>query len=732
MPTFLHPALLAGLALVAVPVLIHLINMFRHRRVTWAAMEFLLESQRRSRRWIILRQLLLLLMRMAAVAAVVLIVARPRLPNRLGAALGTGSVHHVVLLDDSFSMSDREGETSAMERGKQALRRIVTTAAEGPAPASVTLLRFSHAAREAAAPDWLEERIDATMLSQFEQTLGRIQATNLDVGPDEAVASLDELLGPAEDEQRVIYIVSDFRRRQWSEAEQLPAALRNAAAGNAQLHLVACVDRQHENLAIAALRALPSVQAAGVPMQLEVSVNNFGAEPARNVVVALEENGRPRPSVMMDEIEPGQQATRRFNVNFPNAGQHVITARLQGDAVSVDNTRFAVMDVSATVPTLLVDGGAATIDARFLTTALAPGGLGRTGVSPRIELPEFLERRSLDPFRTIFILNVDQLSRSAVEALESFVSGGGGVAFFLGPETDSARFNEQLYRDGQGIFPLPLSASTALFASHTRQTPDLEVTPHPVFRVFEGQRNDFLKAVTINRYFAVAPHWQPPTGSQVIARLRNEAPLVVEKQHGDGRVVAFLTTAAPTWNNWSRNPSFVVAMLELNAYLASAGRAAPRHHVGDPLELQLAAALYEPQVRIAYQNGSERETIDVDAVAAADSLLKARLTNTPKPGVYTAQLLRTDGQSETRRYALNVSAEEGDLAMLSASELASELENVPYEYHRADDPQISDRDLAGFDLSRALVVLLLLALVAEQGLAFSASYHPPAEGAIRR
>ena len=48
MPTFLHQTLLWGLLIAGVPVLIHLINMFRHRRVPWAAMEFLLVSQRRN------------------------------------------------------------------------------------------------------------------------------------------------------------------------------------------------------------------------------------------------------------------------------------------------------------------------------------------------------------------------------------------------------------------------------------------------------------------------------------------------------------------------------------------------------------------------------------------------------------------------------------------------------------------------------------------------------------
>ena len=50
-------------AFAAAPVLIHLINMMRHRRVKWAAMEFLLQSYKKHRNWIWLKQLLLLAMR---------------------------------------------------------------------------------------------------------------------------------------------------------------------------------------------------------------------------------------------------------------------------------------------------------------------------------------------------------------------------------------------------------------------------------------------------------------------------------------------------------------------------------------------------------------------------------------------------------------------------------------------------------------------------------------------
>src|SRR5580704_17267458 len=121
--SFAYPSLLCFLPLVGLPVLIHLINLLRHRRVRWAAMEFLLQSQKRNRTWVILKQLLLLLLRMAAVAAVVLMAAQPRARNTLGALLGGGKTQHIILLDDSFSMSDRWGDTSAIKLAVDAVAR---------------------------------------------------------------------------------------------------------------------------------------------------------------------------------------------------------------------------------------------------------------------------------------------------------------------------------------------------------------------------------------------------------------------------------------------------------------------------------------------------------------------------------------------------------------------------------------------------------------------------------
>ena len=172
--SFLFPTLLTiGLPLIAVPILIHLINLRRQQRIRWAAMQFLLESQRRNRRWILLKQLLLLATRMAVIAVLVLMLAHLVLRNEWLSLLGRGTTHHLVLLDDSYSMSDRWDETTALNEGKRAVQAIVDQAAQQSDTQLITLLRFSEAAQLSAGaqPKVFAEPINDTFRSKLESLL---------------------------------------------------------------------------------------------------------------------------------------------------------------------------------------------------------------------------------------------------------------------------------------------------------------------------------------------------------------------------------------------------------------------------------------------------------------------------------------------------------------------------------------------------------------------------------
>src|SRR5690349_17791414 len=109
---FLNPGYLAAAAaLVSVPIIIHLINRLRFKRIRWAAMEFLLKAQKRMRRRLIIEQLILLALRCLLVALAGLLVLR-FVGFSLAGFEGKPNLH-LVLFDDTLSMADQWKENDA-------------------------------------------------------------------------------------------------------------------------------------------------------------------------------------------------------------------------------------------------------------------------------------------------------------------------------------------------------------------------------------------------------------------------------------------------------------------------------------------------------------------------------------------------------------------------------------------------------------------------------------------
>lgn len=738
--SFLFQSLLTiGLPLLALPLVIHLINLRRHRRIQWAAMDFLLESQKRNKRWILLKQLLLLAMRTVAIALAVFMLAGPVVKSGWAALFGQGVTHHLILLDDSYSMGDHWDETTAFNQAKRVATRVLEEARGRGDRQQVTLLRFSEAAKLAAGagPEFDRRPLDAKLLAELEKYLGKLEPSETGAGPAEALEAATRLPEPTVDETRIAYLVSDFRQRQWREGAQLRQLVDRLRQRVGKLMMVDCVYETRPNLAVTRLAPESGIRAAGVETWMEVAVANYGDKSAAGVTVAVEQDGARLPAVEIDEIPPGEETTRRFRVSFPNAGAHRLEARLETDAIDADNVRYFAATIPAAFPLLVIDGSPEGDDGYFLSNALSPGGRSLAGWSVRIEPPSFLRRHEeLGDYAAICLLDVPRMDDPEAAALENYVRNGGGVAMFLGPRTQRQFFNSRLFNDGAGLLPAPLDVPTQLVRESDDASADVRVTDHPALRVFAGQRNSFLGVAKVGVYYALDPEWQPPASGdvRVLARLRNGAPLVIEKRLGEGRVVVQLcklspkTTELGPWSNWSLNPVFPVYANELIGYLSAARRRFDDREVGAPLELAVPEAAYLPDVRVQAPGVGERDAVSIVA-SAKDGQYQIEAPGPVRSGVWEFHLKTREGKDETRTAAVNVPTGEGDLHRVEREALAETLRGIDYEFTPASQFSETGDQLAGTQLSDSLLYLLIGALVVEQLLAFSASYHPRAGAA---
>jgi hypothetical protein len=763
---FVHQALTWGFLLVLVPLLIHLINMMRHRRVKWAAMEFLLQAYKKHRKWIWLKQLILLLMRMAAIALIVAMLAQWITRGQWLDIFGGRPTHHYVVLDDSYSMSDRFGGASAYETGLAAIQRIGAQAAAQDTAQKFTLIRFSRAARASANGG---EETDFNQIADFnaevvapdfdvtlEEKRNTFHVTELSVGPEAALAALSQLVKQSGEENRLVYMVSDFRTGQWENPAEIRETLRQVERSPAEIQLVGCVKSTRQNLGIIDIRPANETQAAGVPLFVNVTVKNFSQEVARNVQLKvrtkfydpdMQQTVAPEnlvvtpvelPTILIEEIEAGQTVTRRSQAYFPEPGRHVIEASLPDDPVGADNYRWCVVDFPEDEPVLIVDGSTEQHHAYFLQSVFSPGGRANTGIRPEINTAAFLRDTTpevLAGYRAIYLLDVPRLDDRAIQNLEAYVEAGGGLCFFVGPNVNLSFYTNRLHRGGEGLFPLPLARDDLLPPEAMENTPDIEVTDHPVFGVFLGERNPFIRLVTVEQYLRAQQDWRPAPDStvQIAAFLRNRMPLAVERKFGEGRVMAMLTTLAPDWNNWGNDPSFVVVALKLQSYLASAQRTVESRPVGAPIAVQLEADKYRQDMQFIIPGETPEARLVIDRVAAkspTNSLvmdaaigrsLLAEEGETDRSGIYEAWPVTTAGEADVRRYALNVEPNEGDLATVGSKSLIENLDPVKTEFHYADEFSYEMSGAAGNNRSMLLMWLLLCLLGAEHVMAFFVS-----------
>jgi hypothetical protein len=368
-----------------------------------------------------------------------------------------------------------------------------------------------------------------------------------------------------------------------------------------------------------------------------------------------------------------------------------------------------------------------------LRIALDPGGRKAAGWTPQIEPPSFLRKHEeLPRFAAICLLDVPRLDDAEVAALEEYVRGGGGLALFLGGQTQPRFYNELLYRDGEGLLPAPLGVPSQLLRD-SQGAGDVRVADHPVFRVFAGQRNSFLSIARVNFYYALDPNWTLPESGdvRVIASVRNGAPLTMEKRLGAGRVVVHLCKLSPRptelgeWSNWAVNPVFPVFANELVGYLSAAQRRFDVRSVGEPLTLTVAEADYQPEVNIRPPDSTQSAMAVVPAAKNGQYLIEA--PGKPRSGVWQFELKTRKGKAETRYVAVNVPPAEGNLDLITQAELAERLRGVDYQYTLASGFTETQDELSGFRLADALLYTLAGVLIIEQLFAVSASYHPGAE-----
>ncbi len=434
--TFLNPILLIGLAGVAIPVLIHLLNRRRARVVQWGAMRFLLEAMASQNRRIRIEEIILLAMRCLLVALLAMALARPFLPSRtmvswalvipavlIAAVLvaiaaaswsqrrtrtrllavagvlillagvstlveqvlqhrfwesGAGDKDIVLVIDGSMSMTVEVDGKSNFQRAIDEARAVV----EAARPADAFGIVLAGEVPEEIVPAPSSDRREVLARLDSLQPVGGVMRVG------EAMESAARCLAEGSNAGKKVLIITDRQSTGWQlddpeQWEHIARRLTQPREGKAlpTKPTVVCrtlsLPETFNNAALAAVTLGRSVVGTDRDLKITAEVANTGTSPITPAAVELTVDGGQPETLTTQEIEPGSSETVTFEHRFDQPGRHMVQVRVAvDDDLADDNLAVRCVEVAEKLPVLVIDGSVAGDESRrvgrYVADALAP------------------------------------------------------------------------------------------------------------------------------------------------------------------------------------------------------------------------------------------------------------------------------------------------------------------------------------------------------------------------
>ena len=620
--SFLTPLFLVGLAGIAIPVIIHLIQKERKNVVAFPSLMFLRRipyqsvNRRKIRNWP------LLLLRLAALALIVFAFARPFVKQDAFTAAAAGGAREVViLLDRSYSLGYGDRWARALDAAREAIGGLTGSD-------RATLAFFDTGVEVALRSTSDKGRLEAALAG------AELGAAATKFGP--ALKLAGSILSESALPNREVVLISDFQRLGWLGAEGV--RLPDGTTVNAK----DVAADEPSNLSITPAVLQRTTTAGQERVTVTAGALNRGSQSA-SATLSLEVDGRVVESRSLT-LDPHGSTSASFTPFTPTARYTRGSVRLGDDRLARDNVFHFVVSPAQRVKAIIVDRpGASQAASLYLAQALSLSEAPAFDVVRRQMgnvTPEDLSTGG------VIILNDIPVSETLARQLATFVEQGGGVFASLGE---------------RATWPASVSATVPAMpggtADRTRGTPgrigSVEYG-HPVFESFRAPRSGDFSTARFYTYRQVTPD----PAAQVLARFDDGAPALLERRVGSGRVLVWTSTLDVGWNDLALKPVFLPFIHRVGATLASYQQRPPYMTVGDVAAPPRAADGAQASPVVLAPSG---ERLASEAEAGVIEL--------KEQGFY--EIRRGDRDPEPLALAANVDLAESDLSRIDPQEVVA-------------------------------------------------------------
>ena len=570
---FLTPWMLAGLATVLAPIVIHLMQKRHVVEVPFATLRFLKIVSAKTRRSARFENLFLLLLRCLIFLLLAAAAARPVISSKAAKFFG-GSVPRtvIVIVDNSASMTYRTGDVTRIESAKKEALLLIDSLKHGD---QVAVLAANDRIQLLIAEPTIDHDVVRKAIQEIQPTEART-----DFAP--AMREARKLAIKAPKGQAEVILFTDNQEDAW-QFDPKSIFDDEWRKTEAKLVVVRPDDVTTVNAGIKNVTLTSLFVSAGATVRGTAHVENFSAAPLHDVL-EISVNG-DRVAQRPADVEPGGSVDVPFDFQAPTlAGRTAqAVAKIQGDNLALDDRFFFEIPIFQAPRVVIVEGqqvGPERLHSGFfIHKALLAGGGENTAIK-KISTTE-LDDTPIETYSTVFLADPANLSDRGVVRLDRFAAAGGTVVLLPGDETniDNLSRIDFLPAKPGGVHELPAGRLVANILEKT----------HPLFVDLWSGDTPF-PALPQKKILA----WKPAKDAKVLVTFGEKEPFLIEGFRGSGRVLILNASPDRAWGDFPLSSAFLPLMQQIVRMSAAQVGRQMSYFVGDPIPASQALPRDQP------------------------------------------------------------------------------------------------------------------------------------------
>ncbi len=421
---FINPLFLFGLLAISIPIVIHLFNFRRYKKVFFTNVRFLKEVKLETRKQSRLKHLLVLLFRILAIICLVLAFAQPFIPLS-NQSVNPKAINYVsVYVDNSFSMqSEGTGNTLLAEAKSKAV---------DIGKAYKNSDYFQLVTNDFEAKHRLFVNRD-----EFGGFVNEVETGPVTRSMPDVVARQKESFTQSGNSSKMVYLLSDFQKN-----TTLLDQLKTDSTTN--YFLVPLISNTLNNLYIDSCWFESPVHLVGQKVKLFVRVKNHSATEVEKVPLKLILN-KTQKAVSSFNIGPNASTDITISYTDNENGIHNGMLEILDNPIIYDDKFYFSYNIESAIPVLCINGGQAS---PYLNSLLGGDSafIYKNVAENNIDFGTF-------PSNNLIILNeIKQISSGLAQELQKFIGKGGNLMVIPAKDMDLTSYTSFLTSIGSNTF----------------------------------------------------------------------------------------------------------------------------------------------------------------------------------------------------------------------------------------------------------------------------------------